>query len=206
MDQSVASLNRSTFEERQKNVTYLRSLYFLLALQLLVAVGWSILTIWCDTLGEWVRVWWGIALGCGIVALLLLLAVYFVPALNNGGGAGIGIYALFTLCAAYVWGYWCAWDRDAGYGWYVLILLTAIAGGFAAYTWYSPLTQGFFDLPPDAGLRRHRGRRLPHRVHPFPDLHQHTLLLDDHDRVPRDDLRLLLELRCEENGRLVSPR
>lgn len=134
MDQSLASLNRSTFEERQKNVTYLRSLYFLLAAQLLIAVGWSILCIYCESLGDFVKRYWGIALGVGIVAALLLLAVYFVPALNNGG-AGIGIYALFTLCAAYVWGYWCSYDREINYGWYVLLLITAIALGFAAYTW-----------------------------------------------------------------------
>lgn len=135
MDQSVASLNRSTFEERQKNVTFLRSLYVLLALQLLVAVGWSILTIYIDNLNEWVRTWWGIALACGIIAVILLLAVYFVPALNNGGGAGIGIYALFTLCMAYVWGYWCAYNLNENYAWYILLLLTGIACGFAAYTW-----------------------------------------------------------------------
>lgn len=145
MDQSVASLNRSTFEERHKNVTYLRSLYFLLALQLLIAVGWSIMTIWIDSLGNWVRTYWQIALTVGIIAILLLLAVFFVPALNNGGGAGIGIYALFTLCAAYVWGYFCA-VGGIEWAWYVLLLLTAIAVGFAAYTWYVLLDLG--DLPP----------------------------------------------------------
>jgi FtsH-binding integral membrane protein len=133
MDASIASLNRSTFEERQKNVTYLRSLYFLLAIQLGIAVGWCFWVINDDALGGFVKRFWGIALAVGIICVLLVLAVYFVPSLNNGG-AGIGIYALFTLCAAYLWGYFCSLDTTNNWALYVLLLLTAVAVGFAAYT------------------------------------------------------------------------
>jgi FtsH-binding integral membrane protein len=134
MDTSVASLNRSTFEERQKNVSYLRSLYFLLALQLLIAVAWSLVVINTQSIKDWVRETWGLALALEIVAVLILLAVFFVPALNKGGVIGIAIYVIFTLVAAYLWGYFCSLNED-NYGFYVLLLLTGIAIGFAAYTW-----------------------------------------------------------------------
>ena len=135
MDTSIASLNRSTFEERQKNVSYLRSLYFLLAVQLLVAVGWCLLVINYEGLGDFVKRYWVIALITGILCSIIALAVYFVPALNNGGGAGMGVYAGFTILAAYTWGYFCSQNKSENYAWFVLILLTAIAIGFAAYTW-----------------------------------------------------------------------
>lgn len=133
MDVSVSSLNRSTFEERQKNISYLRSMYFLLALQLLVAVGWVWILFNWDGARNFVQRYWGITLAVGIIAVLLILAVYFVPALNLGG-AGIGIYALFTILAAWVWGYFCTVDLKNNIAWYILLLLTAIAIGFAAYT------------------------------------------------------------------------
>ena len=133
MDNSIASLNRSTFEERQKNVSFLRSVYFLLAFQLLICVAWALICIYVPSVGVWVARYWGIALACGIICLILILAVYFVPALNNSA-AGMGIYVLFTLLFAYVWGYFCSLDTNINYGWYVLLLLLAIAIGFAAYT------------------------------------------------------------------------
>lgn len=134
MDTSIASLNRSTFEERQKNVTYLRSLYFLVAIQLLTCVGWCLIVVNSPDLAAWIKRWWGIALAVAIIAVILLLAVYFVPALNSRG-AGFGIYFLFTLCLAYLWGYFSSLNLHWNYGWFVLLLLTAIAIGFAAYTW-----------------------------------------------------------------------
>ena len=134
MDTSVASLNRSTFEERQKNVTYLRSLYFLVALSLLIAVAWTLVVLNVDSVFSWVNWAWGLALGLGIAAALILLIVFFVPQVNNGGVVGIILYAVFTLFMAYLWGYWATLNRHY-YAFYVLLLLTGIAIGFAAYTW-----------------------------------------------------------------------
>lgn len=134
MDTSVASLNRSTFEERQKNVTFLRSLYFLLALQLLIAVGWTLVVLNVQSIFDWVNWAWGLALALEIVAGILLLVVFFVPAVNNGGVVGMIIYILFTLIMAYLWGYWSTLN-EFYYAFYVLLLLTGIAIGFAAYTW-----------------------------------------------------------------------
>lgn len=134
MDTSVASLNRSTFEERQKNVSYLRSLYFLLALQLLIGLAWALIVIHVGGIRDWVRDYWGLALALEIVAVIILLAVFFVQALNKGGAIGIAIYVLFTLVMAYLWGYFCSLN-ERNYGFYILLLLTGIAIGFAAYTW-----------------------------------------------------------------------
>ena len=134
MDTSVASLNRSTFEERQKNVSYLRSLYFLLALQLLIGLAWAIVVVSVHSIRDWVRETWGLALAFEILAVILILAVYFVSSLNNGGIIGFVIYIVFTLVMAYLWGYFSSLN-DRNYGFYILLLLTGIALGFAAYTW-----------------------------------------------------------------------
>jgi FtsH-binding integral membrane protein len=137
MDTSIATLNRSTFEERQKNVSYMRSLYFLLAAQLLVAVGWVLIVINSDSMADWIRTYWGIALAAAIICLILILVVYFVPSLSNGGAASVAIYFIFTILFAYVWGYLCARYLDTNYAFYILLLLTAIAIGFAVYTFGS---------------------------------------------------------------------
>lgn len=134
MDTSIASLNRSTFEDRQKNVSYLRSLYFLVTLSLLIALGWSLWCIDSETLGNWVVKWWWVALIAAIICVILILATYFVPALSKPG-VNIAIYAIFTICFAYVWGYLCALDYIRNYYLYVLILLLAIAFAFACYAW-----------------------------------------------------------------------
>lgn len=54
MDVSSISLNRSTFEERHKNVSFLRTLYGLFALELIIALAWSAWLISKDSWGEWV--------------------------------------------------------------------------------------------------------------------------------------------------------
>lgn len=193
MDTSVASLNRSTFEERQKNVSYLRTLYFLLALQLVLALAWALVVVNVDSVKEWVKWAWILALIIGIIAALILLAVFFVPALNKGGAAGIAIYAVFTLLFAYLWGYCCS-VNERNYGFYILLLLTFIAIGFAVYTWYSPINQGIDNLPPVTRFGHDHPCGLAVSFPLFPHFRRYSFLLAAGRPHPGDDLRLLLEL------------
>lgn len=134
MDASIASLNRSTFEERQKNISYLRSLYFLFALTLLFSVFWVFCCHdWNPPMGKWIQEHWGVALAVGIIAGLLLLFSFFSSASRNPP-INLIVYLLFTLCFAYLWSYFVG----GAYGdmvFYVLCLFTAIALGFAVYAW-----------------------------------------------------------------------
>lgn len=134
MDHSIASLNRSTFEDRQKNISYLRSLYFLFALTLLFSVFWVFVSrVWMPEIGQWILDHWVIALIVGIVAALLLLFAFFSSA-SRTPPINLIVYLLFTLCFAYLWSYFVGKD-PSGKVFYVLCLLTAIGLGFAFYAW-----------------------------------------------------------------------
>ena len=122
-------LNKSSVEERQKNLSFLRQLYFLVLIEVLVALLWSIWVRESPTLGDGVYEYWGFALATGIITLLLLLLATFVAAIRNTPINFI-VYGLFTICAAYTWGYFCILDnKKDGYDFvfYWLCLLTAIA-------------------------------------------------------------------------------
>lgn len=122
-------LNKSTFEERQKNLLFLRQLYFLVVIEMIVALLWSIWVREHDTLGNGVYRYWGVALFTGIVTLILLIVATFVGAVRNTP-LNYVIYGLFTIFAAYTWGYFCIWDlKTEGYDFifYWLCLLFAVS-------------------------------------------------------------------------------
>ena len=137
MDVSGIALNRSTYEERHKNIHFLRSLYFFLVIEVLIALGWS---VWCrenTDLGNWVVRYWGIALVTSILAVLLILLTMFVPA-THASPVNFIVYGLFTLCFAYTWGFLCAWDqRHSGWDFlfYWLCLLSAISVALYLQAW-----------------------------------------------------------------------
>lgn len=136
MDVSSISLNKSTFEERHKNVSFLRTLYGHFALQLIIALAWSSWVLTNDTLGEWVvRKWW-IALVTGIIAVLLILVCTFVSAVRESP-VNIAVYAIFTICFAWSIAYLARrdWFEGSQLVYYGLWVLTAIAIAFAIYAW-----------------------------------------------------------------------
>ena len=137
MDVSGLSLNNSTYEERTKNVNYLRYLYFFYVIELLVALGWSVWVRESKALGDWVVKWWGFALVAAILCVLLLLVATFVVQVR-ASPVNIVIYGLFTIFFAYTWGYLCAWDQRTE-GWdflfFWLCLFTAIAIAFFLHAW-----------------------------------------------------------------------
>lgn len=137
MDVSGLSLNRSTFEERHKNIGFLRQLYFFFVIELLISLGWSVWTRESKTLGDWVVRWWGIALVTAILCVILIIvATFLAPA--RLAPLNFVIYGLFTICFAYTWGYLCAWDNRTE-GWdflfFWLCLFSAIAIGFFLHSW-----------------------------------------------------------------------
>ena len=128
---SISALHRSTYEERQSNLGYMRGLYGLFSLHLLIALLWSTWVRSNAGLSAWVEKYWWIALVCAIIALLILLACMFANATRQSP-INYVCYVLFTLCAAYAIGYLVAKDKS-GLVYYTLACLTAIALAFAVY-------------------------------------------------------------------------
>jgi hypothetical protein len=126
---SYGGLNRSTIEERAKNQMLLRNLYGLVVLEMVVAILWSVWVRESPTLGDGVYRFWGFALFTAIAQALILLVAVFVAAVRKSP-INIVIYALYTIFAAYTWGYCCAWDQRVNswqFIFYWCCLLTAIA-------------------------------------------------------------------------------
>lgn len=136
MDASIASMNKSTFEERQRNVSYLRTLYFLFAIEFVVALLFCYFTteIWSG-LGRFIVDWWYFAAIALVICVLMVLLTFFVPAVRKFP-VNLVIYLLFTLAFAWVWAYIVNRFSTNSIGWYVLWLLAAIAFAFAIYSWY----------------------------------------------------------------------
>lgn len=134
MDASIQSVNRSTFEERHKNLLYLRSFYGLLHLILVVAVIWASFVVgYRDPFGNGIKNIWWLALITGIVCVLCILAAFFIAAVKKPMANWI-VYIVFLLCFMYTYGYFCAVDE--GYlAYYSLWLLTIITGGLCVYAW-----------------------------------------------------------------------
>ena len=132
---SISAMHRSTYEERQENLGYLRQLYSFFALTLIIAVLW---TNWClrnTKLGTWVTTYWGLALAAAIIALIILLICLFAPFARQSP-INLVLWALFTITFAYAVSYLCVKDKS-GLCWYTLCLLAAIAVAFAIYSFFS---------------------------------------------------------------------
>lgn len=144
MDISGYSVNKSTLEERQRNLKYTRFLYLLLAVQLAVALLWTsfALHFWTK-LGAPIVRWWVFGLVAGVLAGLLVLGSFFVAALRRFPLNWV-VYLLFTLAFAHLWAYLCCLDTTH-YLYFALWLLAAIALGFALYalsaTYYMQTTE-----------------------------------------------------------------
>lgn len=140
MDLSRSSLNKSTIEQRLKNLNYQRSLYLLFALSLLFTLFWSTLVLSIDSLKDWIIGNWGWALFTTIIASILLMAATFVAAVRQAP-INLTVYLLFTLCFAYALGYLSARDWYGNFGWqvvyYMLWILTSIAVVFAVYAMFA---------------------------------------------------------------------
>lgn len=144
MDLSGYSVNKSTIEERQRNLKYTRFLYILLAVELIIALVWTSFCVhYWTKLGTPIIKWWVFGMIAGIMAALLILATFFVSAVRRFP-INWAIYFLFTLAFAHFWAFLCCLDKSLLL-YFALVLLTAIALGFALYsitaTYYMQTTE-----------------------------------------------------------------
>ena len=132
MDLSGYSVNKSTIEERQHNLRYIRLLYALLALELVIALVWTSFCLgYWDDLGKPIVHWWEFGIVAGVLVLILILVTFFVEAVRRFPINWV-IYLIFTLAFAHLWAFLCCLD-ESRLLYYALWLLTAIAIGFALY-------------------------------------------------------------------------
>lgn len=121
-------------EERSKNLNFIRLLYTLFALQLLIAIIWTSFAIsYYPEFGSGIVKHWWIAIITGSICLILILATLFMNALRNSP-INMVVYLIFTFCFMHFISYVCL--KDSSYlVYYALWLLFAIAVGFSIYAW-----------------------------------------------------------------------
>ena len=133
MDRSSLSVvaDQSTYEIRKSNLSYLRILYGLFFLELLLAFIWSSFIVSYPKSFAWVsKVWW-----LGLIALILagiLLAFTLVSSASRNPPLNTVIYAAFTVCFAFGVGWLCLADGSL-LVYFALTTLTSISYGFALY-------------------------------------------------------------------------
>ncbi len=123
-----------TVENRRKHINFLRMLYTLFAIELLVALIWTSFAIaYYKDFGAGIVHWWEFAIVTGVLCLVLILVSFFIPAVRKTP-INIAIYAIFTICFMHFISYVCLVDKSR-LVYYALWLLFAIACGFAIYAW-----------------------------------------------------------------------
>ena len=134
MNASNLSAGKVTFEERQRNLSFLRILYTLFAITLLVAVIWTSFALsYFDNFGFGILKYWQVAIATGVICLLCILLATFVPFAQRIP-VSIAIYVIFTLCFMHFASWLCLVDRSR-LVYYALWLLLAIGVAYAIYAW-----------------------------------------------------------------------
>ena len=128
--------NRTSPEDRAKSLSFLRMMYTLFALELLIAIIWTSFALAYPEFGDGIVHWWEFAIVTGVLCLILILVATLVPAVRNAP-INIVIYALFTICFMHFVSYLCLVDPSF-LVYYVLWLIFAVAVGFAVYAWSVP--------------------------------------------------------------------
>jgi hypothetical protein len=125
MDYSSMSLNRSTIEQRQSNLKFIRVLHLLVAIELVLTIIWASFSIYFwDELGAPIVHWWEFAIVAGcLVGVLLLVALALQ--LTRRPPINWVIYGLFTLSFAHLFGFLACLDKTR-LVYFALWVLTAV--------------------------------------------------------------------------------
>ena len=133
MDDTELSLNRSHFVDRENNLKYIRILYWLVLIELAVALLWaSFGRAYPDPFGNGIRKHWWVALICGVIAIALMFLATFVKKVQKTP-ISIALYAVFVLTFGYALGYLAIVD-ESGLVYYAIWVLFAVVVAFAIYS------------------------------------------------------------------------
>ena len=134
MNLSNISNGKISYEERQKNLSFLRQLYSLFALELLIAVVWTSFALsYYAEFGDGIRRWWEFAIVSGVLCLLLIL-VSFLFQFVRSFPINVVVYLLFTFSFMH-FASWLSLIDHTLLVYYALWLLLFVAIGFAIYAW-----------------------------------------------------------------------
>ena len=132
MNQSGSSVNRSAFLKKQQTLGYVRVLYVLVAVELILSLLWaSFCRYWWTDLGAPIVDWWYFGV---VAASLVVILILVAQLLNFAKRFPINwvIYILFTLALAHLAGFLSCVESN-GYFYFALWVLTAIITGFALH-------------------------------------------------------------------------
>ena len=134
MNTSNVSAGKVTYEERQRNLNFLRILYTLFSIELLVTVIWTSFALsYFDDFGHGIKAYWEVAIVTGVLCLIFILLATFVPFAQKIP-ISIVIYVLFTLCFMH-FASWLALIDPTHLVYYALWLLLAIGIAYSIYAW-----------------------------------------------------------------------
>lgn len=128
---SLSSMRQSTFEERAYNMNFLKMIYTLFALQLIVAFTLSAFAIVYYDSFSWLRSLWILCLILLVLCILLIAATMMNPATRQSPLNFI-IYLCFMVFLAFGSACFSSLD-DSGLVFFVVSSLTLISLGFMLY-------------------------------------------------------------------------
>lgn len=134
MDVSAISLNVSTFEERQRHLSFLRSLYTFFLIQVVVCLIWCIIVV-CnmDSIGKFQTDYWYIGLITLVLALQIIQLTVFWSGSRKGPANWI-LYISFILVFSFSYSWLVASDTYL-YAYFALWLIFVIAATYLFYSW-----------------------------------------------------------------------
>ena len=134
MDVSGISLNVSTFEERQRHLTFLRSLYTFFLIQVLICLSWCVVVV-CnmDSIGKFLTDYWYIGQITQILTLLIIILTTCWKKTRKRPLNWI-LYISFIILFSYTYSWFVAADTYL-YAYFALWLIFCIAATYQFYSW-----------------------------------------------------------------------
>lgn len=134
MNHSTLSAGKISYEERRRNMNFLKSLYSLFALELIITVLWTSFALsYYPEFGDGIKRWWEFAIASGVLCLILIFAC-FVFSFTSRLPINIIMYVLFTFSFMH-FASWLVLIDPSYLVYYGLWLLLLISIGFTVYAW-----------------------------------------------------------------------
>lgn len=134
MNSSIIPLQRVSPEARQLNLNFLKVLYFLFTIELLIQVVWTSFAIhYFDEFGVHIRDHWEFAVIAGVLVGFIMISSFFIQAYQRMP-INVIIYSVFTLSLAYL-SCWFALIDKFYLVYFAMWILLMIAIAYTIYAW-----------------------------------------------------------------------
>jgi len=134
MNSSTITFHRVSSESRQLHLNFLKVMYFLLSIELLIQVIWTSFAMhYFENLGICIRDHWEFAIIAGVIFSFILVSSFFVQAYQKAP-INVILYTIFTLALAY-FSCWLATIDRFLLVYFAMWNLLMIAVGYTIYSW-----------------------------------------------------------------------